>query len=141
MIRSLRKRHYYMWVSLAFILPILFGIGYLSTPTPSLPNKVEHTIKGQKLHQLTLEWGEVQVYALQDSTKIVHIDVQKALRESATVIYIHDQAFDQPEEGRVLTQVGPLGRYKVPLNEDWKDKAIHLLFYDPVKKKILGTLK
>lgn len=138
MIRSLRKRHFYMWSVLAVLLPIGFVVALMVQKAPKEVENLSFKEEGKLLGQMYLQWGPVQRRMLADSTQELQFRIVEPVKAAGLVVYIAESEMNEPADGQLLARLDTRAAYDIRLDKSWAGKEIYLLFYDPVKQEVIG---
>ncbi len=95
MIKPLRRYHFIIWRTLAFVLPFSFAVAIIVRPPAS-------EIRGEAADAFSAELA-----MLNDSTALVTINVGKPLATPSCVVY-----YDSPEKRTLLGRLDHQGEYR-----------------------------
>jgi len=134
-IPSLRRRHFFAWIIIALILPVLFILSWKAIPNNSSPvgfGQLE-TSKNTDPWVIASEHREgVNNYLV--------LKLSRALAKPSILVYIGSSPTALVSESTLLGRVEGSGTYKFKTSEKLTREAKHLLFYDPIHGKIIDSI-
>lgn len=138
MIRSLRKRHLYTWISLMVLLPIGFFMAYSVIP-PAIfedkPVRGANEVFDQLLKKIENEQPSMTVSLRSNGTdQQLVIDLRESIASPAPFVYISEGTSSEVAETRVA---GPLGGKGVQVFTLDSLPVKSILIYDQIKKEKL----
>lgn len=146
MIHSLRKRHRYTWIGLAFLLPIGFVLAFISIPEKIVDSNgldfgqaeaLVDVVKSKDGNTFNVKLRTGADKGMQQ----IEVEVVQPLKSAAASVYLHSQALDQPNGGQLIGQLGPKGVYRFDLDTlQSKFSTVHLLIYDHIKGQAIEQI-
>ncbi len=143
MIRPLRKRHLYIWVLLAILVPVIFGAVAFSDHSQPANENWHSQSKKQPQEQVLFQGEEegVILKVLQVSgspLRKLEFELWEPLTGTSALVYWVPQGEIVIEKGILLGQVGPRGVYTFPLDSIMSQQTKGAVaLYDNIKKNKL----
>ena len=133
MIHSLRRRHFFTWIIIALILPVLFLLAWNEIPeasnqigTKQLSNSTDPLVKVSEHHE--------------GANNYVVLKLSRPAEKPSVVAYVGSSSTALVSESMLLGRVEGSGTYKFRISEELIREGSHLLFYDPINKKIIYSI-
>ena len=141
MIHSLRRRHFFTWIILSMVLPVLFIVSWRAIPVsfsqpeiikPSTPG-VEEALSSNQPWAQTFQFQKGSQYYLE-------VQIKKPLLVPGTVLYIGKSKSSMVEESLLLGRIESMRTYQFKTSENIEGKGSFLLFFDPFHRKVIHRL-
>ena len=144
----LRKRHQFIWMAWAVLIPLALLVAYSALPQQKIPIEAKTLYPGINANANEL-LAEKQVEGIQwklwkgtDTPLLLEGIVQQSLRNPAAFVYLVPEKEALISKGEILGKLGPQGSYSFPLDSTWNtlDK-MYVVLHDPVHQKTLQTIE
>ncbi|MBL7791986.1 MAG: hypothetical protein JNK77_06675 [Saprospiraceae bacterium] len=141
---SLRKYHRLVWRLLSAAIPVVFIAAVVALPqivkvrqplsyqAAALP-KVWKTASNDSFIARWRNGGP-------DGEQQLEVEVIKPLVTPATLVYLSEKPGSLPEQGTLVGKLIMTGMHRFRLGKASTDHAYTLLFFDPIKSKVIDTL-
>jgi len=136
MIYPLRRRHFYIWVGIALILPTLLILAWHTIPESSIKSVATDKQTALKVYQ---PWAEASEYK-EGSDYYLGLKLKEPVISPGTLIYLGSEETSTVNESILLGRVEGAGIYSFSIPGSVMDKGNILLFYDPFHKKVISSL-
>lgn len=143
MIHPLRKRHFYTWIFLGLLLPIIFGLaisGISEVPintawtSGSLKKPLEQTLLSTEEAGITLKLLE----RVGSPLRYLEFTVKEPLQSSSALVYLLPNGENAVDKGILLGQIGSRGLYKIALDSAMgNQEVLQILLYDNIKRSTI----
>ncbi len=135
MIHSLRNRHFYTWILLAFVLPIGLFMALKALPETYFGDTISHERPSELSLTELSEDDFVKVSGLEDPQNSgLEITLNRALTVPAALVYLASAA-DTIDSEEILGKLDSQNTYYFRVGTG-NIRGKYLLFYDPVNKVI-----
>jgi hypothetical protein len=142
---SLRKYHRLLWRLLSVAIPVVFiaavvalpQVVKVQRPVDYQPGALPEVWKTASNEAFTAFWrGDNS-----DGEQQLEIVVKTPLTTPATLVYLSEKPNSLPEQGILLGKLTATGVHRFRLgNRVSVDKTYTLLFFDPIKNRVIHTL-
>ena len=137
MIHSLRRRHFFTWIIIALILPVLFLLAWNEIPEAS--NQIGTNQLKTPLSTSTDPLVKVSEHRVGANNFLV-LKLSRSLEKPSIVAYIGSSSTALVSESMLLGRVEGSGTYKFQTSDEFIREGSHLLFYDPIDKEIIYSI-
>jgi len=135
MTSGLRKIHKYIWILIAFVIPILmvFSIKDLDVFSSSANSKSE--IVSTKSNVIMVAENDLIKATLIkiDSTNSIEVILKSTLKHPSSILYEYD---GNNEKGHLIGQLTTVGIY----NFDVKESLKGIIVYDAIKEEVITKI-
>jgi hypothetical protein len=141
MIIQLRRRHYHIWLILAFLLPILAFLAYFNIPENGLNNfkRAEVDAYPNVLKSKNTKNLEVKIRSNSKQELQLELVILYPIEGAANQIFISNSM--QNEKKVLLGSIESTGSYLFPLPDSFSESTIFLTVFDVLKNKEIIKLK
>jgi len=135
MTSGLRKIHKYIWILIAFVIPILmvFSIKDLDMFSPSANSKSE--ITSTKSNAIKIAENDLIKASLikKDSTNSIEVILKSTLKYPSSILYEYN---GNNKKGRLIGQLTTVGIYNFNVKESLKG----IIIYDAIKEEVITKI-
>ena len=135
MIIQLRRRHYYTWLILAVLLPILVLLAYFNIPENAESNfnrqgilPYEKVLKSKKTDDLE---AKIRVNSKQNFQ--LELTILKPIEGAANQVFVANSS--QKTSKVLIGSIESTGVYRFPLPDSLGKSPISLIIFDVIKQK------
>jgi hypothetical protein len=141
MIHSLRRRHFFTWIILSMVLPVLFIASWRAIPVSfSQPEILKQSTPGvEEVLSSNQPWAQTSQFR-KGSQYYLEVQIKKPLLVPGTVLYIGKNESSTVEESLLLGRIESMRTYQFKTSENIEGKGSFLLFFDPFHRKVIHRL-
>ena len=144
MIKSLRKRHLQIWLTLAVLLPVGIVSAWLAVPQPVK----EHLLQPASAQALPimLKTTEKPNYTvnLRSSADTSSLQLEWINKSASTapsaIIYKIPEQNSKIEQAEIIGRIDSRGIYHFPLKKDRAGESMHFVLYDIIHHRIIDLI-
>jgi hypothetical protein len=125
----LRRRHRQIWIGMALVLPVLFGLAIVVIPEPPVNDTIAEHLEpalGEALKSVDTEYLFFQLRADSTGHKQLEITVKKPLQAPAATLSAN---------GQIIGVLSSKGIYRFPLAQNL---PVQIKVIDPIRKSNLA---